>query len=48
MPNCNSCPCEYADYKNDITDTDKIYAILRNRGLKILYNQSEGVMLSDF
>ena len=45
---CNSCPCEYAEYTSDLLDTDKIYAVLRQRGLKVLYAESPSYGLSDF
>ena len=45
---CNSCPCNYADFANTLNINDRIKAILRDDSLNTIYNQSIPVFLNEF
>ncbi|MDR2416019.1 MAG: hypothetical protein LBD75_05440 [Candidatus Peribacteria bacterium] len=46
--NCNTCPCQYADFASDLRENDQIRAKLRDQGRKIFYRFSPVVAVSDF
>lgn len=47
-PNCNKCPCQYADFSNTLHPNDKVRARLRDLPTKKHYNFSNFAPLSSF
>ena len=48
LPNCNKCPCEYADFSNTLHQNDKVRAKLRDLPTNSHYNFSDFAPLSNF
>ena len=47
-PNCNKCPCQYADFSNTLHPNDKVRARLRDLPTKKHYNFSNFAPLTSF
>ena len=45
---CNSCPCNYADFANSLNINDKVKALLWDDSKSTIYNQSVPVFLKEF
>ncbi|MDR2190688.1 MAG: hypothetical protein LBP53_05945 [Candidatus Peribacteria bacterium] len=46
--NCNSCPCQYADFASDIRGDDKIRAKFRDKTRSIWYRFSPEILVNNF
>jgi hypothetical protein len=38
---CNQCPCQYTDFVANLSNGDKVQAILRDKKKSIIYNYSQ-------
>jgi hypothetical protein len=45
---CNMCPCEYADFFNDLTAGDFVRAKLWDRAFSVFYNYSNVVNVENY